>query len=219
MMQLLNTMPKSGEVTHLQLECLNRTFWCCYVMDRLIVCGKAQPLTLPLSSMDIPWPVGQRDFAFGQASARTYPSSTSRDVPCDDIDDHYRLLLQGYDIGAQILRWVTGGGRRRPDLCPEGGVIWLEKSTWWSHYSRLQLWRASQGSRIRFPDTPIEAHVSLGHGYAFAYINVLYYLRYGPSLPPTIRNHFRLIRNQLTIPWERVPSLSSHHIIRAIRAR
>jgi hypothetical protein len=76
MVQLLHTMSKSGDPTDLQLECLNRTFWSCYVMDRLIVCGKPQPLTLPLDDMEIRWPVGQRDFAFGHIPERPYPTKT-----------------------------------------------------------------------------------------------------------------------------------------------
>lgn len=178
MMQLLCAMHKPTDLTDLQLECLNRTFWSCYVMDRLVVCGKPQPLTLPLDSMEIHWPVGQRDFAFGQASVRTYPNRTNVNTPCDDMDDYYKLLVQGFDIWAQILQWVTGGGRRRPDLCPEGGAIWEGASAWRGLYDRLQGWRGSHGRRIRFPDTAVEVHVSLGHGQAFAYINLVYYLRY-----------------------------------------
>lgn len=185
MMQLLCAMHKPADLTDLQLECLNRNFWSCYVMDRLVVCGKPQPLTLPLDSMEIHWPVGQRDFAFGQASVRTYPKRTNANIPCDDMDDYYKLLVQGFDIWAQILQWVTGGGRRRPDLCPEGGAIWEGGSTWRRLYDRLKGWRGSHGRRIRFPDTAVEVHVSLGHGQAFAYINLVYYLRYVITPPST----------------------------------
>ena len=176
MMQLLNTLPKPEEVTPLQHECLNRTFWGCYVIDRLIVCGKPQPLTLPLESMEIHWPIGQRDFAFGQAESRVYPRTTAPDDMCEDMDGYYRLLIEGYEVATQILRWVTSGGRRRPNVCPAGGNIWSEGSTWKSLYDRLQAWRARQGPRIRFPDTAIEVHVSLGQGYACAYINLMYYV-------------------------------------------
>jgi hypothetical protein len=181
MMQLLDSMPKRGNITDLQLECLNRTFWGCFVMDRLVFCGKSQPPSLPLHSMETHWPVGQRDFAFGQACGQTYLTGghekPAENAICNDIDGYYALLVKGYDIWAQILKWITGGGRRRPDLCAGNGIPWSGKSTWRSLYDQLQVWRRSHGSRIRFPDSPVEVHISLGHGHAFAYINLLYYIR------------------------------------------
>lgn len=152
MVQLLHTMSKSGDLSDLQLECLNRTFWSCYVMDRLIVCGKPQPLSLPLDAMEICWPVGQRDFAFGHAPDRPCPAGEDgRAAVCNDLDDYYRLLLQGYEIWAQILKWITVGGRRREDLCSAGGVPWAAGSLWSSLHGQLQAWRSTHGSRIRFP--------------------------------------------------------------------
>lgn len=178
--QLLNALPKPRDTTELQGEIRNRTFWACFVMDRLVFCGKPQPLALPLPSVEVHWPVGQRDFAFGQISSRSYPKNEhATDVDhtgFSDLDRVYSLIVQGYDIWSKILQWVAGGGRRRPYVRQQIEAPWARGSIWLSLYDELQEWRERQDTSIRFPDTALEVHASLGQAHSFAYLNMIYHL-------------------------------------------
>ncbi|KAL7904961.1 hypothetical protein GGI35DRAFT_462278 [Trichoderma velutinum] len=192
--QLLSALPKQRDITELQSEVLNRTFWACFVMDRLVFCGKPQPLALPLHSVEVHWPVGQRDFAFGQTTSRVYPSiEHGRSIDhakYHDLDRVYTLIVQGYDVWSKILQWIAGGGRRRPSTRQQIVCPWEQGSIWLSLYDELQEWRGRHDSSVRFPDTAIEVHASLGQAHYFAYLNLIYHLcrlflgrEYIPFLP------------------------------------
>lgn len=149
-------------------------------MDRLIFCGKPQPLALPLVSVEVHWPVGQTAFAFGNISSHTYPNgelnATTDDSPSRGLDRIYFLLVQGYDIWSKILQWIASGGRRRPCSRQQPETPWTSGSIWHSLYKELQDWRKKHGKSIRFPDTAVEIHVSLRQAHNFAHLNLLYYL-------------------------------------------
>lgn len=178
--QLLSALPKQRDITELQSEILNRTFWACFVMDRLVFCGKPQPLALPLHSVDVHWPVGQRDFAFGQTTSRVYPNVEHEKIidhtKYHDLDRVYTLIVQGYDVWSKILQWIAGGGRRRPSTRQQIVCPWEPGSIWLSLYDKLQEWRGRYENSIRFPDTALEVHASLGQAHSFAYLNLIYHL-------------------------------------------
>ncbi|OKL59765.1 hypothetical protein UA08_04957 [Talaromyces atroroseus] len=194
-MQLISPMADSDKCTELQQEIYNRTFWSCFVLDRLIFCGKPQPPALPLASVDTHWPSRETDYAFGLSGVKWYPNKTvgiqSTSV-VEYVDGYFSLLVQGVDIWAEILRWIVSGGRRHPDVVTARETPWSERSHWWRMYQRLDSWRQRHGSRIRFPDVGVDGHVSLrgGDGEAFVYINLIYHVsilflcrEYIPFLP------------------------------------
>ncbi|UKZ74846.1 hypothetical protein TrVFT333_002516 [Trichoderma virens FT-333] len=163
-------------------------------MDRLVFCGKPQPLALPLPSVEVHWPIGQRDFAFGQTTSRFYPHieyGTSMDqANYSDLDRVYTLIVQGYDVWSKILQWVAGGGRRRQPVRQQFVSPWERGSIWLSLYEELREWRERHDVCIRFPDTAVEVHASLGQAHGFAYLNLIYHLcrlflgrEYIPFLP------------------------------------
>ncbi|KAL7957883.1 hypothetical protein V8C34DRAFT_284622 [Trichoderma compactum] len=192
--QLLSALPKQRDITELQSQVQNRTFWACFVMDRLVFCGKPQPLALPLHSVDVHWPVGQQDFAFGQRTSRIYPNVEHGKIidhaKYHDLDRVYTLIVQGYDVWSKILQWIAGGGRRRPSTRQQIVCPWEPGSIWLSLYDELREWRGSHENSIRFPETALEVHASLGHAHCFAYLNLIYHLcllflgrEYIPFLP------------------------------------
>lgn len=182
LVQLIGSITDSEKTTELQRAIHNRTFWSCFVLDRLVFCGKPQPPALPLASIDTHWPSLDTDFAFGTSGTKSFPGMSLDESPrfiVEDIDGYYALLVQGIDIWSDILKWVVRGGRRHPDVVISKETPWLTRSKWRINYQRLQLWRQKHGSRIRFPDVGVDGHVSLrgGNGEAFAYINLIYHVR------------------------------------------
>ncbi|EED18778.1 fungal specific transcription factor, putative [Talaromyces stipitatus ATCC 10500] len=200
LVQLIGSITDREKTTELQQVIYNRTFWSCFVLDRLVFCGKPQPPALPLSLIDTHWPSGDVDFAFGTLGRKIFPENNcvqSSMTAVEDIDGYFALLVQGIDIWSDIFKWVVNGGRRQSYAVTSKELPWSAGSYWGVTYKRLQLWRQRHGGRIRFPDGSVDGHVSLrgGAGEAFAYINLIYHVsmlflgrEYIPFLPtPTSR--------------------------------
>ncbi|KAH8817122.1 putative fungal-specific transcription factor [Xylogone sp. PMI_703] len=195
MVQSHQILKKDQPLSGIEHEVLNRTFWACYVMDRIVFCGKSQPLTLPLERMSVHLPVSDPDFAFGCFAS---PHYTINDLEQDtraaeihgDMDHCYSILVRGLDVCHKILEWVVNGGRKqsgmtRPENCP-----WSSNSTWSLLNRYLNTWRSQQSQRLHYPHNPIGVHISMGRGESVAYINLIYYVcvlflnrEYIPFLP------------------------------------
>ncbi|KAF2493747.1 hypothetical protein BU16DRAFT_550743 [Lophium mytilinum] len=190
MMQSLEAMRGPIQPNELEEEIYNRTFWSCFIMDRLVLCGKCQPFTLPLDQMSIHLPIGDQDFAFGQCSSpRIYISHVRGDL-CNTIEYSYSMLVRGFDIWARILKWIVNGGRRQPGMTVLANCPWMAGSPWKDLYDELDDWRQQQHQRMKYPEVQIAGHVSLGHGEQFAFINLVYFIsilflsrEYIPFLP------------------------------------
>ncbi|CAK7225684.1 hypothetical protein SEUCBS140593_005987 [Sporothrix eucalyptigena] len=189
MMQSLLVLWKPSSTSSIEQEERNRTFWGCFVMDRMVFCGQPQPWVLSMYASNVKWPAGEQDYVFGPST----PTATTDDSPGgSDIDHYYGLLVRGFDIWARVLQFVVNGGRRQPGLCRPENHPWVTGSPWRLPYEELQLWRAHMDPRLRYPETAVAGHAALGNGNAeqFAYVNLIYYIsilflgrEYIPFLP------------------------------------
>jgi hypothetical protein len=177
MIQSFETMNGPTMLSDSDQEIYNRTFWSCFIMDRLVFCGKSQPFTLPLDQMRVHLPVGDQDFAFGQSSApRVYVHDNYDDI-YNSIDYSYSILVRGFDIWARILKWVINGGRRQPGMTKSANCPWTPGSPWRNLFEDLNHWRQMQLPRMKYPDVRAAGHVSLHQGEQFTFINLIYYVR------------------------------------------
>lgn len=178
-MQSLQVLKADNVRTEREHEIQNRTMWGCFVMDRLIFCGKCQPLALPLERMTIHLPIGEQDFAFGRSSGPRYMlTDIQRHASIfDSIDNYYSVLVRGFDIWAKILEFVTSGGRRQPGMSALENCPWVEGSPWRKLHDSLGDWRSRQSERLQYPSSSVAVHVSLGHGESFAFVNLIYFVR------------------------------------------
>ncbi|KAG9239123.1 putative fungal-specific transcription factor [Amylocarpus encephaloides] len=192
MMQSLEALRDSKFTDERQQEVHNRTFWGCFVMDRLILCGKYQSFALPVDQMPTPLPIGEEDFAFGQS---TGPKIMARELNTSssghsDIDHHYSIMVRGFDIWSRILKWVINGGRRQPGMTSLTNCPWSQGSSWGDFHGEIQAWRQGQNKRVQYPHASVSACVSLGRAESFAMINLIYFVsllflnqEYIPFLP------------------------------------
>lgn len=167
----------------------DRTFWACFVMDRLIFCGKSQPLALPLDRMRIDMPIGEQDFAFGQSLKMGEQPPEDGPVASAQpftTNEYYNVLIKGFEIWSKILDLITSGGRRLPKMSKPENCPWVSGSPWRILFDGLEDWRAQQSDRLQYPSTSVAVHVSLGYGEKFAFVNLLYYVRSVSSSPTLI---------------------------------
>ncbi|KPM42997.1 hypothetical protein AK830_g3513 [Neonectria ditissima] len=193
MMQSLLVLTPPNTLRGVDLEVYNRTFWGCFIMDRLVFCGKPQPFTLSVAEMHTHWPISEEDFAFGEPSAqrrRTDEEQGLLDHMKGDANNYYGILVRGFDIWARILKWVVGGGRRLPGMSLPENHPWVDTSPWRLLYNELHAWKRHQDRRLHYVEGSLKNHAALGQAEAVGYLNLIYYVsliflerEYIPFLP------------------------------------
>ena len=181
MMQSLTIVKKDRHIDAITSEIENRTYWSCFVLDRMIFSGVSQPLALPLATMKIPLPLGEQDFAFGHSSIprRTQKDLVNGNMPSEiygSVDCYYNVLVRGFEIWARVLQFNIEGGRRMPRMSASENCPWATTSPWNKLFRDAKQWHRCQGERLQYGENSISAQVSLGRGEAAAYVNLIYYL-------------------------------------------
>jgi len=164
----------------------NRTMWACFIMERLISSGTYNPPMLPLAEMEkikVLRPFSAVEFAFGTDSTsqrssmeQSLATLPNRDSPILDITQAFEVLVAGFDIWTHVMTFVLNDGRRAPEMCEPRNCPWVPGSPWSNTRTRLEAWRANQHHRLHYPENLVVAHISLGYGESFTYINLIYYL-------------------------------------------
>ncbi|RJE20222.1 fungal specific transcription factor [Aspergillus sclerotialis] len=192
--------PPGGENDSVSIAIENRTLWSCFIIDRMISAGAYNPPMLPVSEMEklkISRPLNTVDFAFGgistsQAGSLEWNLSSPLDTTARilDITCAFEILTTGFDIWADVMTFVLNDGRRAPGMCAAQNCPWVPGSPWSKTKYRLEAWRASQHSKLYYPNNGVMAHTFPGSGESFTYINLLYYIctlmlhrEYFPFLP------------------------------------
>jgi hypothetical protein len=175
-----------------------RTYWACFIMDSMVNSGTYNPPMLPMSEMrklKIPRPPSSVEFAFGpepraHGTVATTPASDVEQSELSspatagvlDITQNFEILVNGFSIWAQVNEFVFNDGRKAPGMCAPQNCPWVPGSPWFNSRNQLREWRAKQHRNLHYPNTPVAAHMTLGYGETFTYLNLLYYVRYTPTL-------------------------------------
>lgn len=167
-----------------------RTYWSCFIMDCMVNSGTYNPPMLPMTEMHklkIARPLSAVEFAFGPdpsapAAAMSMPAASAalEGAPVGgtlDITQGFEILVGGFDIWAQVMEFIFNDGRRAPGMCAPHNCPWMPGSPWSLAWSRLRSWRAGQHRNLHYPGTSVAAHMTLGYGETFAYLNFLYHVR------------------------------------------
>ncbi|EPE09830.1 fungal specific transcription factor [Ophiostoma piceae UAMH 11346] len=206
MMQSLPALIKPSTLSAIEHEEQSRTFWSCFVLDRMVFCGQPQPFLLSKYDKEVRWPSSETDYNFGSGPVLSnqrdkaqpphrFTKDGQREVDRDrlhgyDIDHYYGVLVQGFDIWARVLKFTVNGGRRMAGMSRPENHPWMEGSPWLLIYNELHAWRQRMDKRLRYPDTPVDGHAAMGHAEQFGYVNLVYYIallflarEYIPFLP------------------------------------
>lgn len=178
--------------TQIAYEQLVRTYWCCFAQDCELSSGARQHFALSFRQISVPLPIGDSDFTFGRLTRRLTP----RDIQGISvggggvgggvglrlgIEHGLTIVTRGFDIFVRILRFANESRRDRDrDRDRARDVLHSSSSSaaWMALKEELDEWRALQDVIVRYPETSAHAHVALGYGELFAYINLVYFMRY-----------------------------------------
>lgn len=92
------------------------------------------------------------------------------------IEHGLTIVTRGFDIFVRILRFANEHRRALSSMGADDSATPLHQN-WQKLKGELDEWRSLQDRTVRYPDTSAQAHVALGYGELFAYINLLYFMR------------------------------------------
>ncbi|KAH2463990.1 hypothetical protein KXW63_007281 [Aspergillus fumigatus] len=193
--------PQDFQASQTQYEQLVRTYWCCFAQDCELSSGARQHFALSFRQISVPLPTSDRDFNFGLLSShRLMPSDMSKHSPLSrnlTIDYGLTIVTRGFDIFVRILRFANESRRGRTLTLPQDPSS--PRVVWQRLKEELDEWRFLQDVTVRYPATSAQAHVALGYGELFAYINLVYFMSilflYRDQLLSSLKPHADLLHD------------------------
>ncbi|OOF94991.1 hypothetical protein ASPCADRAFT_208620 [Aspergillus carbonarius ITEM 5010] len=170
----MEQQPPQDPAHRITYEQLVRTYWCCFAQDCELSSGARQHFALSFRQISVPLPISDSDFTFGKATPRLMPVDMNRASPLATtltIDRGLTIVTRGFDIFVRILRFANESRR-----CRAQGSAYSSYRTWETLKAEVDEWRGLQDATVRYPETSAQAHVALGYGELFAYINLVYFM-------------------------------------------
>lgn len=174
--------PHEFHASQTQYEQLVRTYWCNFAQDCELSSGARQHFALSFSQISVPLPISDRDFTFNQLpERRLMPVDMNKKCPLANnltIENGLTIVIRGFDIFVRILRFANEHRRSLASFTSDESPDSPLRQDWHGLKAELDEWRSLQDRTVKYPETSAHAHVSLGYGELFAYINLLYFMRY-----------------------------------------
>ncbi|KAJ5665888.1 uncharacterized protein N7477_008336 [Penicillium maclennaniae] len=181
--------PHEFHASQTQYEQLVRTYWCCFAQDCELSSGARQHFALSFSQISVPLPISDRDFTFNHLpERRLMPADMNKGCPLANnltIEHGLTIVTRGFDIFVRILRFANEHRRNLSSTGSDDSATPLHQ-TWQKLKGELDEWRSLQDQTVRYPDTSAQAHVSLGYGELFAYVNLIYFMRFVLTHPASM---------------------------------
>jgi hypothetical protein len=163
-------------------ETKKRTFWSCFILERLLSSGDFRPTIFNLQQIKVTLPVSQHSFVFNRAvrtrfiteqfDASKYLPGAASTSPIASSDNGYdpnsidesganEAILSRYlkatEVYHAIIEWSCAGGRLNETYAP-----WEERSTWHSLYRAVNSTLDQLPRDLTLTQTNISAHNSSG---------------------------------------------------------
>ncbi|KAG0145830.1 hypothetical protein CROQUDRAFT_45306 [Cronartium quercuum f. sp. fusiforme G11] len=193
------------EIDVIDLEIRRRTFWNCFLIERLFSDGKERPINLKVSDNDlidqenfefmIKFPCPDNEFIIGRlvstAKFNAKPLPPWGPIPKNNVIEHEEADLFGQtmriaEIWSKVLSYVSRGGRNKDRRCP-----WLIDSSFGKLDEQLSDWDSKLPNHLQYSESNLVAHSMIGQGKTYGLMHLLYFTSllylhrdYIPFLPP-----------------------------------
>ena len=164
----------------IKAETHRRTFWCCFILDRLVSNGKDRPSCFQTEYVTTHLPTEPDDFIFGRKAQST---------PLQVRGEKESLLartIRIIDILGGIVCWNGAGGRHRDARAP-----WMNGMPFENFRKRIEEWNNLLPEYMMSNRANQLAHNACGQGYLFALMHLFsahakcyLYREYFPFIPP-----------------------------------
>jgi hypothetical protein len=154
-----------------EIEVRRRTWWSCFIIDRMLSAGKYRPTMISVKQMKVKPPCFDDQFLFARDETTTFWDEPTR---ADEIINDDRVLgryIQLVEIFSKISEWNYAGGRKTETLPP-----WHSSTQFFKLSQELQRFYNSLPSNLTFNKSNLSAHIENRNSTTYASMHTLYSL-------------------------------------------
>jgi len=159
----------------LEKEVRRRTWWSCFIMDRMLSAGKCRPTMIDVEKYRVRLPCSEDQFLFVSTIKMDFLRSNwlSKDRPADNSNDDNILswYLRLVEIFGRFSEWSYAGGRRTETEPP-----WETTTKFYQYRQEFESFNAALPSNLTFTDANLSAHIEKRNATAYASMHTLYML-------------------------------------------
>jgi hypothetical protein len=171
---------KSSTVAHedaVEKEVRRRTFWSCFVMDRMLSAGKYRPNMISVDQLLVQLPRSDNDFMFGR-QAQPQPGFLNSDWMEDkkqatnlSDDDALSTYIRLVEIFGRFSKYSYAGGRRTEKDPP-----WLQSTQFYQLSKELETFHEALPPNLTYTEANLSAHIETRVATVYVSIHTLYSL-------------------------------------------
>lgn len=166
------SLPTEGPT---EKEIWRRTWWSCFIMDRMLSAGKCRPTMIDVDKLRVQLPRAEDQFLFvrpaepGFLSTRWLGENSPAEV--NDGGNVLSCYIRLVEIFGRFSEWSYAGGRRTEKLPP-----WDRSTEFFKIRHDLETFYQALPSDLAFTDAHISAHIASRTATAYASMHSLYLL-------------------------------------------
>ncbi|KAM3078409.1 hypothetical protein ACMFMG_006289 [Clarireedia jacksonii] len=161
----------------IEKEVRRRTFWSCFIMDRMLSAGKARPTMVDSDILRVQLPCSDDQFLFTQAVQTGYLNREFEKVTLktENVTIHENGVLGRYcrlvEIWGKLSKWSLIGGRRTETSPP-----WDESTQFHKLSMELEAFYNALPENLTFTEANLSAHLEKRNATTYASLHTLYSL-------------------------------------------
>ncbi|RDL31982.1 uncharacterized protein BP5553_09384 [Venustampulla echinocandica] len=165
--------PSTAREELTEKEARRRTWWSCFIMDRMLSAGKCRPTMIDVDRLRVQLPCSDDDFLFARKSTTGIlnPSWNRNIEPGVVVHDDGILgwYIRLVEIFGRFAEWSYAGGRRTETLPP-----WDSSTGFFKLRHELEEFRRSLPSNLVFNEENLSAHIEKRNATGCASMHTLY---------------------------------------------
>ncbi|CAH7681774.1 hypothetical protein PPACK8108_LOCUS14424, partial [Phakopsora pachyrhizi] len=194
------TNSQTNNQQEIEMDIRRRTFWSCFLIERLFSDGKDRPVMISCDQDDINTHFPDPEYGFSTGRRPNLGALTTSPTPpwvrtsqsngtttnCDQETDLFGQTMRIADLWNKVLKYISRGGRNHDRRCP-----WLPDSSFSRLDEQLSEWETRLPSHLQSTESNLVAYSIIGQGKSYGLMHLLYfssllYLHrdYIPFLPP-----------------------------------
>lgn len=158
--------------TAIEKEVRRRTFWSCFIMDRMLSAGKARPTMVDSDILRVQLPCSDDQFLFTQSVQTGYLNRDFERVTLSNVKIQEGGVLGRYcrlvEIWGKLSIWSLHGGRRTESLPP-----WAESTQFYKLSHELEDFYSSLPESLTFSEDNLNAHLEKRNATTYASLHTL----------------------------------------------
>jgi hypothetical protein len=154
-----------------EIEVRRRTFWSCFIMDRMLATGKHRPTMISVKQLKVQLPGSDDQFLFVRDEATNFLDKSTRVDEIVNDDSVLGRYIRLVEIFGRSSEWICAGGRRTETLPP-----WDSSTQFFRLRQELGNFHMTLPSNLIFTNANLSAYIEKRNATTYASMHTLYSL-------------------------------------------